>query len=195
MVGRKDSVNQNNYIEVSLSTADITTAQDDPDSEGIITIPSLEWDHCVTNMEDPLNPFYNKLYVNVNNIEPIVDRIVNLLGVKHNDTEVAWDDLIPVTQATTITLSSGQGIFRLWLGDANRYQFSWLITSSPNSTTVSANNFYCIINNATAVSYISLIDTDNQQWCRIYDPNSNDNLTGSVTFLRTAINLVNFHGE
>ena len=154
MVGRKDSVNQNNYIEVSLSTADITTAKDDPDSEGIITIPSLEWDHCVTNMEDPLNPFYNKLYVNVNNIEPIVDRIVNLVGIRTNQMEITWYDTNWqfIQSNTTVQLNQNEALFCLYIGNPLRYQFNYICnTSTQISISVAASTYIYKITNDTEI--------------------------------------------
>lgn len=54
---------------IKLQDSDITTAQDDPDSEGIIHVPDAIWNHIIKEVEHPDQTFVNSLYLDVTDIE------------------------------------------------------------------------------------------------------------------------------
>lgn len=188
---------QDNAIILNLETSDITIAKDDPDAEGIIHVPSEDWNHIIQEVQHPDQSFYNELYINVNGIEPIVDRMVNLVGVKYDQTEVIWDNMTLVTQNTQITAIANRPLFVLSFGDSTttRYSMSFIVPYSNHNETIAANSIYYMFPSANNVTSIDLVDTDNNVWCKITDPSWQDNNRSYVSFLKTDINLVNFSGE
>lgn len=101
---------QDNAIIIKLEDGDITTAQDDPDIEGIIHIPSIEYDHCVQEVQVPGQSFFNGLYLNVQDLEisgsglPIVIDGVRLSNYSSSYANT-WD-FTTLTQSTQFTISN-----------------------------------------------------------------------------------------
>lgn len=101
---------QDNAIIIKLQDGDITTAQDDPDIEGIIHIPSIEYDHCVQEVQVPGQSFFNGLYINVQDLEiggsglPIVIDGVRLSN--YTSSYVNTWNFTTLTQSTQFTISN-----------------------------------------------------------------------------------------
>lgn len=53
---------------IKLTNSDVTIAQDDPDTEGIIHIPDVTWDHIVQEVEVPGQEWVNGLYLNIQDL-------------------------------------------------------------------------------------------------------------------------------
>lgn len=58
----------NNAMIIKLQDSDITTAQDDPDDEGVIHVPDNVWDHVIKEIEHPEQRFINSLYLDVKDL-------------------------------------------------------------------------------------------------------------------------------
>lgn len=188
---------QDNAIIIKLQDGDITTAQDDPDIEGIIHIPSIEYDHCVQEVQVPGQSFFNGLYIDVQDLEiggsglPIViDRV---------KTTNSGADFINTRNFTLLT----QGV-QLSL----RNQAVLSITYNPNANTYGINYYLAygknievilpLINNQPTRYYVfdvssnttrMLLYSGDDFFFRLEDFNYSDNQSSNVLFSK---NFVDF---
>lgn len=98
-----------------------------------------------------------------------------------------------VTHSTTVNVGRGKAFFVLSPG-RERYSFSFMILQSSQNRSVSADSIYYIFNSTESI-YVDIIDTDNNNWCRIIDKLGSDTGESYCSFLKNSINLVNFNGE
>lgn len=86
---------QDNAIIIRLEDADVTTAQDNVDDEGVIHVPDDVWNHVIQEVEHPEQNFYNSLYLDVRalNIED---------GITQDD--ITQISNYPITQNGTQTI-------------------------------------------------------------------------------------------
>lgn len=69
---------QDNYVTVKVTNGDIAIAQDNVDDNGIITLPSNEYNYMITENEKDL-PYANQIFLDVSEVDltPNEDTVIN----------------------------------------------------------------------------------------------------------------------
>lgn len=147
---------QDNAIIIKLEDGDITTAQDDPDIEGIIHIPSIEYDHLVQEVQVPGQSFFNGLYINVQDLEiggsglPII--INNFEYFFETMNYLSTRDFISFPQIGYITVPGGSTVFTVRVNNTNNE--IWF--SAIRVSTVNEVELYLSIGDNTIIKYFIL---------------------------------------
>lgn len=187
---------QDNAIIIKLQDGDITTAQDDPDIEGIIHIPSIEYNHCVQEIQVPGQSFFNGLYLNVQDLDiggsglPIViDRAVLYDEATGAESANTWE-FRTVTQTEQITLNN-KGLIAVKEDDDVYEIYYWLtfgvtqnITLEPSPDTTIR---YYLFNGSIAGTSRIRLYSGNDQVITLFDNVNYDNKAGSITIWKTLI--------
>lgn len=118
---------------IKLQDTDITSAQDNPDDEGVIHIPDAIWNHIIKEVERPDQTFVNSLYIDVKDLDiggsglPIVISSFNINNEFYGNT---YDMLFkPSGEALTVTVPNGYVFFRV-----NINQDNWTLAFYYNNT-------------------------------------------------------------
>ncbi len=162
---------QDNAIIIKLQDSDITSAQDDPDIEGIIHIPSIEYDHCVQEVQVPGQSFFNELYINVQDLEiggsglPI---IINGLGDGGFDSAIYPTSnflTVPINGSTTVELNQYEAVYVI-TRENNYYYLRYQINiySTPRTVTLTNTNFL--------MKYVVIINDSLDELKRFYVNNT-----------------------
>lgn len=69
-------------MTLTLTSNDIIQANNQLDNTGIITIPSQDWNSIVTSVDDQNQEWFNKLYIDVNGASPVIDQMVDIVGIR-----------------------------------------------------------------------------------------------------------------
>lgn len=177
---------QDNAIIIKLEDGDITTAQDDPDIEGIIHIPSIEYDHCVQEVQVPGQSFFNGLYLNVQDLDiggsglPIV--IDSVLLTPYSNYINTWD-FQTLSQNQQFNLTN-QALLIVREGDDN-YFINYIMTYGVNKqitvqTSTTSTIRYCLFNESTANNSMVLFFSGNDQVLTMMDNINNDIYTTTI---------------
>lgn len=177
---------QDNAIIIKLEDGDITTAQDDPDIEGIIHIPSIEYDHCVQEVQVPGQSFFNGLYLNVQDLDiggsglPII--IDSVLLTPYSNYINTWD-FQTLSQNQQFNLTN-QALLIVREGDDN-YFINYIMTYGVNrqitvQTSTTSTIRYYLFNESTANNSMVLFFSGNDQVLTMMDNINNDIYTTTI---------------
>lgn len=132
---------QDNAIIIKLQDGDITTAQDDVDIEGIIHIPSIEYDHCVQEVQVPGQSFFNELYLNVQDLNiggsglPII--ISQIIPISGSDIIYTRDlNTVPISTVERQSVQYGESLIAIREDISNNIIGLSAITCTPGASPV-----------------------------------------------------------
>lgn len=86
---------QDNYVTVKVTNGDIAIAQDNVDDNGIITLPSNEYDHMITENEKGL-PYADKIFLDVSEVDLTPSQDVVISAIKFKDVTSGLDLMNPI---------------------------------------------------------------------------------------------------
>lgn len=94
---------QDNYVTVKVTNGDIAIAQDNVDDNGVITLPSNEYNHMIEVNEKGL-PYANQIFVDVSEVDltPSSDVIMNAIRFKNIST--AQEIMNPIYSFANVNL-------------------------------------------------------------------------------------------
>lgn len=196
---------------IKLQDADITTAQEDLDYEGVIHVPDAIWNHIITESEHPDQEWVNSLYLDVSQLSiggsglPIFIYSIKL-GVKAGvyETINTWDmNTIPVDQSSYIISIPPKSVVFVVKEYSDRHECS-LITNnlsdqSKNYTVVNLTGIlgkrYYIKSTTTSfssydLSYVELNDSNGITVLKISESDIGDSKDVDTTFYKNYIDFL-----
>lgn len=140
---------------IKLQDSDITTAQDDPDSEGIIHVPDNIWNHIIKEVEHPEQTFVNSLYLDVTDLEISGSGLPIIISSFDFDTSTRINTfdmtLKPAGQTQQITVPAHKSFFNVDIFDD--YCILYFYNNNTN------NSFNVTLNTSHTIRYY--ISSDN----------------------------------
>lgn len=182
---------------IKLTNSDVTIAQDDPDTEGIIHIPDDTWDHIVQEVEVPGQEWVNGLYLNIQDLTiggsglPIVihkfkignEYSGNVYEINHK----------PSGQTLQLSVPNGYCVYFVSPASVNNEIYYTVNKSGTTKTyNLSTNEqYYYVTPNTVSASNpkLTFLDENNNEIFSIFD-NANSDQTQSTMYVNK--NVIDF---
>lgn len=134
------------------------------------------------------------MYINVNGIEPIVDTIINIAGIKYVGTDYAFTSFNSYTNNSTVTVSANQILCAI----ASSYDVSYRVyvyTNNQNTSftvSLNGNGKYKKLNLISNNTLLNFCDPDANVVLACSDNGSGDSLASVFYLNKSNFNLINF---